>query len=133
MFNFLLFTLPIAIVSVFVILTLIIFWIWALLDCITSKRDTADKLIWILIIVFLNWIGALLYVVFRRKRKIIAVRGKRLYRSRKSRIIAGVCGGLGEYFGIDPVLIRLIWLIFIFVGGGIIAYLIAWIVIPEKR
>ena len=59
---------------------------------------------------------------------------KRLYRSKKERIIAGVCGGIAEYFDVDPTLIRLIWILIIFMGGaGIIAYLIAWIIIPEKK
>jgi len=58
---------------------------------------------------------------------------KRLYRSRENRIIGGVCGGLGDYFKLDPTIIRLIWLLFVFVGGGgLIAYLIAWILIPLK-
>lgn len=59
---------------------------------------------------------------------------KRLYRSNKDKVIAGVCGGLGEYFGIDPVIIRLIWVIFALCGGaGILAYLIAWLIIPKKE
>lgn len=59
---------------------------------------------------------------------------KRLYRSRENRMIAGICGGLGEYFEIDPTFIRLLWILAIFVmGGGILAYLIAWIVIPKKE
>ncbi|NOX62706.1 MAG: PspC domain-containing protein [Chloroflexi bacterium] len=58
---------------------------------------------------------------------------KRLYRSRKDRMIAGVCGGVGEYLGIDPTLIRLVLLLLaIWGGGGVLAYLIAWIVIPEE-
>lgn len=58
---------------------------------------------------------------------------KKLYRSRKNRVIAGVCGGLGEYLGIDPTLIRLLWVLFIFMGGsGVIVYIIAMIIIPEK-
>ncbi len=59
---------------------------------------------------------------------------KRLYRSRVDRRIAGVCGGLAEYLEIDPTVIRLIAvLILIFTGfvPMLIAYLIAWIVIPE--
>lgn len=59
---------------------------------------------------------------------------KRLYRSGKNRIIAGVCGGIGEYFGIDPVIVRLIWVIltlFSF-GFGVPAYIIAWIIIPRN-
>lgn len=59
---------------------------------------------------------------------------KRLYRSRTNKILGGVCGGLGNYFNVDPVLIRLLWVIFIFisVGAGVLAYIIAWIIIPEE-
>nr|MBI4156298.1 PspC domain-containing protein [Candidatus Woesearchaeota archaeon] len=56
---------------------------------------------------------------------------KRLYRSNTNKVLAGVCGGIGEYFDIDPVIIRLIWVLFLFMGAGIIAYIIAWIVIPK--
>ena len=57
---------------------------------------------------------------------------KKLYRSSSDRVIAGICGGIGEYFNVDPVLVRLIWIVFAFAaGGGVIAYLIAWIIIPE--
>ncbi len=56
----------------------------------------------------------------------------RIYRSRKESLIAGVCGGLGEYFDIDPVIIRLIFVLLIFAGGaGLIGYIIAWIIIPQ--
>ena len=59
---------------------------------------------------------------------------KRLYRSRKNKVIGGVCGGIGEYFNIDPVLIRLVLVLFSFMGGGgIIAYIIAWMVIPLRN
>lgn len=60
---------------------------------------------------------------------------KRLFRSKSNRVIAGVCGGIGEYSGIDPVVIRLIWLLLtVFTGffPGILAYIIAWLIIPEK-
>ena len=58
---------------------------------------------------------------------------RRLYRSRKDAILGGVCGGMGEYFNIDPVIIRLLWVLFSLVyGSGILAYLIAWIVIPKN-
>jgi len=57
---------------------------------------------------------------------------KRLTRSKHDRKIAGICGGMGEYFGIDPTVIRIAWVIFgLCVGGGILAYLIAWLLIPE--
>ena len=42
---------------------------------------------------------------------------KRLYRSRHNRVIGGVCGGIGEYFDIDPLLIRLVWAVLFFIGG----------------
>jgi len=58
---------------------------------------------------------------------------KKLYRSKTNRIIAGVCGGLGEYFNIDPTIVRLIWILFsLALGAGIITYIIAWLIIPEK-
>ncbi len=57
---------------------------------------------------------------------------KRLYRSRSDQMIAGVCAGIAEYFNSDPSLIRILWLFFTLAGGsGIIAYIIAWIIIPE--
>jgi len=58
---------------------------------------------------------------------------KKLYRSRVDRKIGGVCGGLGEYFGIDPTLVRLLFVLgVLFVGGALLAYLILLIVIPEE-
>jgi phage shock protein C len=57
-----------------------------------------------------------------------------LYRSVKDRKIAGVAGGIGEYLEIDPAIVRLVWLLAIFFGGaGFLAYIIAWIVIPEEK
>jgi len=56
-----------------------------------------------------------------------------LYRSEKNRIIAGVCGGLGEYFDVDPVLIRLAFVLFVLAGGsGVLIYIVLWIVIPTQ-
>lgn len=57
---------------------------------------------------------------------------KKLYRSRMDRKICGVCGGIGEYFGIDPTLIRVLFVIFGLTGSGILAYIIAAIIIPEQ-
>ncbi|MBE3574291.1 MAG: PspC domain-containing protein [Firmicutes bacterium] len=59
----------------------------------------------------------------------------RLYRSRRNRMLAGVCGGLGEYVGVDPTWIRLAWaglsiLTFHF-GVGILLYVLWWLVVPE--
>lgn len=59
---------------------------------------------------------------------------KRLYRSKKDHVIAGVCGGLGEYFNIDSTIIRLFWIISILIFGvGILFYIIAAIIIPEDK
>ena len=56
---------------------------------------------------------------------------KRLYRSRTDRKIAGVCGGLAAHFGMDPVIPRLIWVVFALAAGmGLLAYIICWLVIP---
>ena len=58
---------------------------------------------------------------------------KRLYRSRGNRMVAGVCGGLGEYFDIDPTTIRLGWVFLILAGGfGLIAYVLAMVIMPER-
>ena len=56
---------------------------------------------------------------------------KRLYRNSKDKKLGGVCSGLGDYFNIDPVIIRLAFLLLIFAGVGV-AYLVAWIIVPEK-
>jgi phage shock protein PspC (stress-responsive transcriptional regulator) len=57
----------------------------------------------------------------------------RLYRDKDNRVIAGVCSGLGYYFNIDPVLIRVIFVVLLFVGFGPLGYIILWIVIPKAR
>ena len=57
---------------------------------------------------------------------------KRLYRSRESRMLCGVCGGIAEYFNIDPTLIRLLFVLFGVSGSGILAYIIAAIIIPDS-
>ncbi|MEJ2149104.1 MAG: PspC domain-containing protein [Chloroflexota bacterium] len=58
---------------------------------------------------------------------------KRLYRSSDDRMIAGVCAGLAEYMNVDPVLVRLAMVLFTLAGGsGIIIYVIAWIIMPER-
>ncbi len=57
---------------------------------------------------------------------------KKLTKSATNRMLCGVCAGIGEYFGVDPTIIRLLWVILTFFGGsGIIAYIIAAIIIPE--
>ncbi|MDY3972460.1 MAG: PspC domain-containing protein [Clostridia bacterium] len=58
---------------------------------------------------------------------------KRLYKSNENRMIDGVCGGIAEYFNMDPTLVRLGWVLLCALGGsGIIAYIIAAIIIPRN-
>ena len=60
-------------------------------------------------------------------------RRKRLYRSRKQRSIAGVCGGIAEYLDVDPTLVRIVWLLLVAAGGpGLILYFVMAVVIPEE-
>ncbi|MDR1572651.1 MAG: PspC domain-containing protein [Clostridiales Family XIII bacterium] len=57
---------------------------------------------------------------------------KKLYRSQENKVLAGICGGIGEYFNIDPVLIRILWVVFTLMGGaGIIGYIIALFIVPK--
>lgn len=57
---------------------------------------------------------------------------KKLYRSSTNSMLAGVCGGIGEYFNIDPTLVRLAWVLFsAFGGAGVLAYIVAAIIIPK--
>ncbi len=58
---------------------------------------------------------------------------KKLYKSNQNKMIDGVCGGIAEYFGVDPTVVRLIWALFSLMGGcGILAYIIAAIIIPRS-
>lgn len=57
---------------------------------------------------------------------------KRLYRSRSNRMICGVCGGIAEYFNVDPTIVRLLVAALCFTGSGFIVYLIAAIIMPDE-
>ena len=56
---------------------------------------------------------------------------RQLFKSRNNRVLCGVCGGIAEYFNIDPTLIRLAWALFGLTGSGILVYFIAAIIIPD--
>ena len=57
---------------------------------------------------------------------------KRLSRSRTDRKLAGVCGGIAEFLGWDPTLVRVLWIVLTMLGGsGILIYLVLWVVMPE--
>ena len=57
---------------------------------------------------------------------------RKLYRSNTNKIICGVCGGLGEYLGVDPTIVRLVWVLIACSGTGLLAYSIAAVIMPEK-
>ena len=59
--------------------------------------------------------------------------GKKLYRNTENKMLAGVCSGIADYFDIAPTLVRLGWVLFSLLGGsGLLAYIIAAIIIPER-
>jgi phage shock protein C len=70
----------------------------------------------------------------RKSRRLHAVREpKRLYRSTKDRILGGVCGGIAEYFNVDPTIVRILWIFFTLLwGAGLLLYIILWIIMPKK-
>jgi phage shock protein C len=58
---------------------------------------------------------------------------RKLYRSRTDRKLAGVCGGLAQYFNADPTLIRVLFVVLALLGGpGLVMYLVLWIIVPEE-
>jgi phage shock protein C len=64
----------------------------------------------------------------------MAEQTKHLYRSRDERWLAGVCGGIGNYFDIDPTVVRVLFVLAFFVfGGGLWVYLILWLIIPLNK
>ncbi|MGH2813530.1 MAG: PspC domain-containing protein [Actinomycetota bacterium] len=59
--------------------------------------------------------------------------GRKLYRSNTNRMLAGVCGGLAEYFNLDPTLIRVLFIVLAVLGGsGVVLYLAMWIIVPKQ-
>ena len=57
---------------------------------------------------------------------------RKLYRSRNQRMIAGVCGGLADYFNVDAMLVRVLFLLLaVFGGTGLVIYLVMWIIVPD--
>ena len=57
---------------------------------------------------------------------------KKLYRVTQGKVLAGVCGGIAEYFELDPTVIRVIWALLAASGTGILAYIICALIIPQK-
>ncbi|MFT4343532.1 MAG: PspC domain-containing protein [Candidatus Woesearchaeota archaeon] len=124
-----------------VIVTLVV-WLWALIDCIKSDAPTEEKLLWVIIIVLTNILGAILYFILKdtvhftsRKVNKNSKNKNVLYRSTEDKMLAGVCGGIGEYFDIDPTIVRLIWVFATIFGhgAGVLIYIIAAIIIPTDK
>lgn len=60
-------------------------------------------------------------------------KAKRLFRSREDKVLGGVCGGMADYFKIDPVIVRILWIVAILLGGWVLlAYFGAWIIVPKE-
>jgi len=59
---------------------------------------------------------------------------KRLMKIREGKVLGGVCGGIGKYFDLDPVIVRILWVVLtlLSVGIGVIVYIAAWILMPEE-
>ncbi|MFH2020926.1 MAG: PspC domain-containing protein [archaeon] len=104
--------------------------VFGIVHLLKSNLKDTEKVLWTIIIIGLNVVGVLLYLIFAKK--MTDKKQKKLFRSTKNKVIAGVCGGLGEYFDVDPTIVRLVWVVFSLMGGaGILAYIIAWIIIPK--
>jgi phage shock protein C len=129
---------PLMLLFLIIILSLAmaVLWIWAFVDVLLSKRSTLDKIFWVVVLFILNVFGAIFYMVSKSymKKGLIMGTQKKLYRSRKDRVIAGVCGGLGKFLGMDPTIIRVLWALSIFLGGtGLLVYIVMWIIVPEEH
>ena len=126
-------------------------FIWALIDCLSSKRDSTEKILWILIIILFNVLGSILYLTIGRRNKVSTFnaknyntksssaksgRGKKkLERDTSNMMLEGVCSGFAKYFDIDVTVIRLLWVLMTFMtsGSGIILYIIMAIVMPPDN
>ena len=115
-----------------------IIWLVAIIDCLSSKKlDPSEKFFWIIVIFILHLVGAIIYLVYTkmvRKNIFKSIKGRKLTRSKKNRIVAGICSGFANYFDMDPTVVRVLWVVLSFLGfgTGVLLYLIFWIIIPEK-
>ncbi len=126
-------------------------FIWALIDCLSSKRDSTEKLLWILIIILFNVLGSILYLAIGRRNQVSTSntkkyntksssaksgRGKKkLERDTSNMMLEGVCSGFAKYFDMDVTIIRLLWVLMTFMtsGSGIILYIVMAIVMPPDN
>jgi len=111
--------------------------VWFLLGNIfgTWWQDAIKQALRIAWPIALIVLGVLIYLGSSRGGGRVGRSGTRLYRSRRDRMIGGVLGGVGEYFGVDPTIVRIIYVILALVTGfgpGVLLYIVAMIVVPEE-
>lgn len=123
--------------TAFAAIALIALGVWFLLGNVfgSAWQDairTAIRLAWPVALIAL---GVLVYVAAGRRTTSAAVTGRRLYRSRSDRMLSGVLAGVGDYFGIDSTIVRIVYVVFGALMGvwpAIVVYVVASIVIPEE-
>jgi phage shock protein C len=127
-------------IMVFAGLAALAFWIWSIIDCIQSKSNAEYKIIWLLIIIFLNIIGSILYFIFSNQKNsnfsFNQEKGKRLMKSNEDKMLSGVCGGIAEYFNIDSAIVRIVWVLltlFVINFTGVIIYIVFAIAMPLNK
>jgi phage shock protein PspC (stress-responsive transcriptional regulator) len=124
------FEIPIWIITILFFTGILFFvWLWAVIDCLNSNHSTNQKIFWIIVIIFVPVVGIIMYAIFSKamhehidhsiKRHI-----KIFEKVKDDKMIAGVCGGFGEYLNIDPTIIRIIWIVFTTEGLIIAAILL---------
>ncbi len=91
-----------------------------------------------LLTVSFGWVVVLTYIVCwivipASNELEVSEKVKKMFRDPENRVLGGVAGGLGAYFGIDPIIVRVIFVISIFFGAGILIYIILWIITPEAK
>ncbi len=112
--------------------------IWAIIDCLASNKNTNEKILWILIILFFNILGSILYLLIGRNRTTIhppkktPSKNKQLTRDTENKMIEGVCSGIAKYSDMDVTVVRLLWVLMTFLtsGLGLLIYIIAAIIMP---
>ena len=127
-------------IGLFFLVAMFIVLVWALVDCISSNKPVEEKLLWILLIIFFNIVGVVLYALLGTKdSKTIKIKSmsknkKVLIRDTDNEMIAGICSGLGKYFDVDVTIVRLIFVVLLFLTSGsfLLVYLIGALIIPAE-
>jgi len=130
-----------ATIVAFVIIAIFL-WAWAIINCMNSDLSKDDKLLWILIIILLNFIGSIIYLIYSSQKDNTvknktqkSKKPKALKLNPDNKVLFGVCGGIGKFFSIDPTIVRIIWVLFTlaFFGSGLLLYILLAIIIPFEK